>query len=143
MNKNRLKLLAKIFIAVVLLYYLVDYVNYEEIIIALKKSDKQLIILVFLLSFLNIYLQFIKWKVVCNSLIGVFDDNKIWLSLFYGFSGGIATPIRIGEYVGRKLPFENTTLMKVSIATMIEKFASLFLVLIIGGIGGAIFLSKY
>ena len=143
MIKNRIEFFAKVSIAVILLIYLIEYVNYEEIINAIKSSNKILVLLVFLLSFLNIYVQFLKWEVVCNSLLGIKDKKKIFLSLFYGFSGGIATPARIGEYVARKFPFENTSLMKITIATIIEKFTSLFLVLVIGTLTGILFLYKY
>ncbi len=98
---------------------------------------------VFLLSFLNIYLQFLKWEVVCNSVLKIYDGKKIWLSLFYGLSGGIATPIRLGEYVGRKIPFESIGLMKVTIATLAEKFTSLVIVLIVGAVISFFFVSYY
>jgi len=137
------KFYAKILIAIALLYFLINYIHYDEIIAAINQSDKELLLFVFFLSFLNIYLQFLKWRVVCNSLLNIKDDKKIWLSLFYGFSGGIATPIRVGEYVGRTLPFENVSMMKITVATFLEKFASLFLVLIFGGIAGIIFIDKY
>ncbi|MBK8945703.1 MAG: flippase-like domain-containing protein [Ignavibacteriae bacterium] len=143
MIKNKIKLFTKIIIAILLLVYLVQYVNYDAIIFAIKKSDKLILAFVFILSFLNIYMQFLKWEVVCNSLLKIKDKNKILLSLFYGFSGGIATPIRIGEYVGRKLAFENIGLMKVTIATIIEKFTSLIFVLVFGSISTILFLNKY
>lgn len=143
MVKKRIEFFAKVLIAVILLIYLVKYVNYIEIINAIKSSNKPLVALVFLMSFLNIYVQFLKWEVVCNSILGIKNKNKILLSLFYGFSGGIATPARIGEYVARKFPFENTSLMKITIATIIEKFTSLFLVLVVGTLTGILFLYKY
>ncbi len=143
MIKNRLKIIFKALIAIVLLVYLIEYVNYNEIISAIRHSNKYIIIIVFLLSFINIYFQFLKWELVCNSLLKIFDKNKIWLSLFYGFSGGIATPIRVGEYVGRKLAFDNVGLLKVTVTTIIEKFTSLFMVLFIGGISAIIFINIY
>jgi len=138
-----IKFYAKILIAVALLYFLITYIHFDEIIAAFQHSDKELILFVFFLSFLNIYLQFVKWKVVCNSLLNINDEKKIWLSLFYGFSGGIATPVRVGEYVGRTLPFENVNIVKITIATFLEKFASLFLVLIFGGLASILFIDKY
>jgi len=142
-QKNNFKLIAKIIIAIALMYFLITYIHFDEIILALENANKEIIAFVFVLSFLNIYMQFLKWKVMCSSLLNIKDDNKIWLSLFYGFSGGIATPIRVGEYVGRAIPFENTSLVKVTVSTILEKFASLFLVLILGGIAGVYFINKY
>ncbi|MCP5063650.1 MAG: flippase-like domain-containing protein [Ignavibacteriae bacterium] len=142
-QKSNFKLIAKIIIALALMYFLINYVHFDEIILALENANKEIIFVVFLLSFVNVYLQFLKWKVMCNSLLNIKNDNKIWYSLFYGFSGGIATPIRVGEYVGRAIPFENASLVKVTISTILEKFASLFLVLLLGGTAGIYFLDKY
>ncbi len=142
-NNNKIKLTVKLVIAFLLLYYLVNYVDYNQIISAFYNSNKFILLLVFFLSFLNIYLQFLKWEVVCNSVLKIYDAKKIWLSLFYGLSGGIATPIRLGEYVGRKIPFENIGLMKVTIATLTEKFTSLVIVLIIGAAVSFFFVSYY
>lgn len=93
--------------------------------------------------FLNIYLQFLKWQVVCIALLNENDNSKIWKSLFYGFSAGIITPVRVGEYLGRKLAFDNVGMLKVTIATIIEKFASLVIVLVFGGLASIYFISEY
>lgn len=93
--------------------------------------------------FLNIYFQFLKWRVVCKSLLNMHDNTKIWKSLFYGFSAGIITPVRIGEYLGRKLALNEISLLKVTISTILEKFASLFIVLIFGGIISIIFIWQH
>ncbi len=64
-------------------------------------------------------------------------------SLFIGFSAGIVTPIRVGEYLGRKIVFEDVSLVKVTVSTIIDKFASLFMILIIGGFTAIYFLIVY
>jgi len=130
-------------ITIALIYFLINYVSYVEIYSVFMKSNKIYILFVFLLMFLNIYLQFLKWKVVCNTLLNVTDNKKIWKSLFYGFSAGILTPVRVGEYLGRKFALEDTSLLKVTISTIIEKFASLFIVILVGGILAIIFIYNY
>lgn len=142
-SKKRYKLLFKIAITIAILFYLVNYISYEEILLAIKRANKYYLFVVFLLMFLNIYLQFLKWRVVCNSLLKVNDDVKIWKSLFYGFSAGIVTPVRVGEYLGRKLAIEEVSLLRITISTIIEKFASLFIVLFVGGITSAFFIYSY
>jgi len=92
---------------------------------------------------INVLLQFLKWKVVCNSLLNISDNKKILKSLFYGFSAGIITPVRVGEYLGRKLALEEVGLLKVTISTIVEKFASLFIVLIVGSIATIYFIYLY
>lgn len=142
-SKKRFNLLFKIVITVAILFFLVNYISYEEILYAIKGANKYYLTSVFFLMFLNIYLQFLKWRVVCVSLLKVSDDNKIWNSLFYGFTAGIVTPVRVGEYLGRKLAIEEASLLRITIATIIEKFASLFIVLFVGGITAAFFLYSY
>ncbi len=96
---------AKVVIALGLLFYLVYAVNFEEILTAIKLANIYLIAVAFLLCFVNIYLQFYKWKITANIVLQENHNSKIWLSLFYGFSAGVFTPARIGEYFGRAYCF--------------------------------------
>ena len=70
-SKNRAVLLVitKVIIALGLLIYLVYAVNFQEILIAIKQADIYLIATAFLLSFVNIYLQFYKWKITANVVL--------------------------------------------------------------------------
>ena len=138
-----MKLLLKIAITFALLYYLINYVSYKEIILAINGAEKIYILFSFLLMFLNIYFQFLKWRLVCNVFLNVHDNLKIWKSLFYGFSAGLVTPIRVGEYLGRKLAIEDVSILKITIATILEKFASLFIILVIGGFASIYFINQY
>lgn len=141
--KKRIYLAAKIAFTLVLLFYVIKFVKYEEILRAFSESNKVFISLVFLLMFLNIYFQFLKWRVVCKSLLKTHDNAKIWKSLFYGFSAGIITPVRMGEYIGRKLALNDISLLKVTISTILEKFASLFIVLLFGGVISILFIWQH
>jgi uncharacterized membrane protein YbhN (UPF0104 family) len=142
-SKKKVRLVFKIVIAAALLYYLINYVSYQEIFIAVKQSNKYYIFFVVVLMTMNIYLQYLKWRVVCYSLLNIRDDHQIMKSLFYGFSAGIITPVRVGEYLGRQLAFRDVGLLKVTISTIIEKFASLFIVLTVGSIASIYFLIVY
>ena len=102
---------AKVIIALGLLIYLIYAVNFQEILIAIKQANVYLIVTAFLLSFVNIYLQFYKWKITANVVLQENQNSKIWLSLFYGFSAGVFTPARIGEYFGRAIVFKNKSLI--------------------------------
>ena len=119
---------AKVVIALGLLFYLVYAVNFEEILSAIKLANIYLIAFAFLLSFFNIYLQFYKWKITANVVLQENNNSKIWLSLFYGFSAGVFTPARIGEYFGRALVFKNHSLLRVTLATLLDKLFLLLLV---------------
>ena len=115
----------------------------KDIIQLIETADKRIILIVFALSFLNIYLQFKKWKTVSKSLLNIDNNKKLLNSLFFGFTGGIITPIRVGEYLGRKIALGDQSLVKVTISTLIDKFASLYFVLLIGGIVSVTYLNNF
>ncbi len=134
---------AKISIAVLLIYFLLNHLDPSRIIEDLKKADKLLIAVALLFLIPNVYLQYIKWELICKQVLGTQDKKKIWLSLFYGFSAGISTPMRIGEYVGRAIPFKDKNLLEITFATFIDKIFPIFMVLFIGSISSIIFIHYY
>ncbi|MGA8264210.1 MAG: hypothetical protein WB779_07210, partial [Ignavibacteriaceae bacterium] len=69
--KSAIIIFIKIIIAAGLLIYIVDRVNPDEIIIALRGANLLFILAALLLLILNIYLQYWKWEVVCKNVLGV------------------------------------------------------------------------
>ena len=134
---------AKVVIALGLLCYLVYAVNFEEILTAIKLANIYLIAVAFLLCFVNIYLQFYKWKITANIVLQENHNSKIWFSLFYGFSAGVFTPARIGEYFGRAIVFKNHSLLRVTLATLLDKLFLLLLVAFFGSISSILFIHYY
>src|ERR1017187_6748146 len=141
--KGLLITILKIVIAGGLLTYLVFKVNLSEIIGALRNANITLILITALLAFLNIYLQFLKWKITCSYILNEKSNKKIWLSLFYGFSGGVFTPARIGEYFGRAAAFKDKSLIKVAVATFIDKVFPLMAVAGFGALASILFIHYY
>ena len=138
--KSIILISTKVIIAVGLLVYLIYAVNFQEILTVIKEANRYLIAAAFLLSFLNIYLQFYKWKITANVVLQESHNTKIWLSLFYGFSAGVFTPARIGEYFGRAIVFKNQSLLRVTLATLLDKFFLLLIIAFIGSISSIIFI---
>ena len=143
LNKNILVNSAKIIIAAGLLYYLVNVVDYYQIILAINNADLLIILLVLLLGILNIFLQYSKWKLTCKEVLGVNRKSKVFRSLFYGFSAGIITPLRIGEYFGRGIEFRDKTIVQVTVATLIDKFFPLLMVASLGSISSLLYIYFY
>lgn len=131
-NRSGFLLTLKILIAAGLLIFIVKEVNIRVIISGIMGSDLMLLSLAFGLSFVNMSLQYLKWKLVCNSLLQENDRQKIVKSLFYGFSGGSFTPARAGEYIGRALAFPEKPISYISSAVLIDKLFSLFIVVLLG-----------
>jgi uncharacterized membrane protein YbhN (UPF0104 family) len=134
---------AKAIIAFGLLIYLIYAVNFQEILAAITQANIYLISVAFLLSVLNIYLQFYKWKITANVVLQENHNAKIWLSLFYGFSAGVFTPARIGEYFGRAIVFKNQSLLRVTLATLLDKLFLLLIVAFFGSISSILFIHYY
>jgi len=133
----------KIIIAAGLLGYIVLKVNFREITEALKHANLTLIAITAGLAIVNIYLQYLKWKITCVHLLNENSKKKIFLSLFYGFSGGVFTPARIGEYFGRAVAFRDKSLLKVTIASFIDKLFPLMVVVSCGSLASILFLHYY
>jgi uncharacterized membrane protein YbhN (UPF0104 family) len=142
-NKAVILVITKIIIALGLLIYLIYAVNFQEILGAIKQANVYLILTAFLLSLVNIYLQFYKWKITANVVLQETHNSKIWLSLFYGFSAGVFTPARIGEYFGRAIAFKDQSIMRVTLATLLDKLFLLLIVAFLGSISSILFIHYY
>ena len=141
--KSRMYFTLKLFIAVSLLIYLFSFVELKNIILTFYNSDILLLGLSAFLLIPNIYLQYWKWKITCDKLIGEKSRRKILLSLFYGFPAAVFTPSRVGEYFGRGLAFKNYHFSEIIIATVVDKIFATLVTLIFGSIGTILFMNKY
>jgi len=142
-NKSWLIIFVKLIIAAGILYYLISDINYNEIIKAIKGADLLLLFTAFALSFVNVYLQFIKWKFTCRTVLQESKNSQIFTSLFYGLSAGAITPARVGEYFGRAIAFKNKPLLQVTVATLVDKFFPMMIVAFFGSISIIFFLYFY
>lgn len=142
-NKTALILSAKILIASGFLVYLISSINFKEILNAAANADVVLVTVASVLLVPNIYLQFNKWKLTSNIVLGESNNSKIFLSLFYGLSAGVFTPARVGEYFGRALVFKDKSLISVTLATLLDKFIVLLLVVFFGAISSILFIHFY
>ena len=138
--KSSILVTAKIVIALGLLLYIISFVNLKEIIIAIKQANIYFIVAAVLLGFINIFLQYYKWKITANIILQENKNSKVWLSLFYGFSAGVFTPARIGEYFGRAIVFKNKSLLQVTLATLLDKLFLLLIVAFLGSLSSILFI---
>ena len=143
LSKNTIVITAKILISAGLLYYLISSVEYNKILSALNEANLLVIGLVILLGVANIFLQYSKWRLTCAEVLEIKDKFKVFRSLFYGFSAGIITPLRVGEYFGRGIEFKDKSLVQVTVATLIDKFFPLLMVASLGSIASLLFMYFY
>ena len=142
-QKQIIIFISKILIAAGLLFFLVSSMDYSQIVPAIEDADLRLLGVAFLLSILNIFLQYLKWKLTSNKVLSENSRSKILTSIFYGFSAGIITPLRIGEYFGRAIAFRDKTVIQVSLATLIDKFFPFIIVASLGSISSLIFIYQF
>jgi len=142
-NKTVIIFAVKILIAAGLLIYLSSSIEYGKILSAIENANQLLIGFAFLLSFANIYLQYSKWRLTCEQVLQEKKKSKLLTSLFYGFSAGTITPLRVGEYFGRAIVFKNKSLIQVTVATLIDKFFPLMIVAFIGSVTSILFFYFY
>ena len=131
--RKRIVNIAKIGIGLGLLIFLIYYIEPSRIKETFLKANKIYFFMAFLLLPLNLYLQYFKWEILSSKYFGITAKGKIWLSLFYGISGGIFTPMKSGEYFARALPYKNVKVLDVILATLVDKLIPIFFVVIIGG----------
>ncbi|HED37188.1 MAG TPA: flippase-like domain-containing protein [Ignavibacteria bacterium] len=140
LNKNIIINLIKIIIAAGLLSYIIFKINFNDVISSVETADKYLILIAFLLVFLNLSLQYIKWHLTIAAILKVNDKKKTFYSLFYGIAAGSFTPLRLGEYFGRAIVFKDKSIIDVTVATFIDKLFLLITVLFFGSISSVLFL---
>ncbi|MCJ7555262.1 MAG: flippase-like domain-containing protein, partial [Ignavibacteriaceae bacterium] len=139
-NKSLLIFLLKLFIAAGLLTYIVSTVEPSEIWVAIKQANLSFLIAAFSMIFINLYLQYLKWKLTCELLLNESSNSKIFISLLHGLAAGVFTPARIGEYFGRAIVLKDKPVYKVALATLLDKFFPLLMVAIFGSISSIIFI---
>ncbi len=134
---------AKILIAAGLLIFLINYLNPKQIFTAFQSANLILILSAFLLLPLNLFIQYKKWKLSTNYILNENNNRKVFTSLFYGFSAGIFTPARTGEYFGRAIAYKDQSFVRVSLATFLDKIFPLIVVFIFGIISSLLFLNIF
>lgn len=141
--RKRIVNIAKISIGLGLLIFLILYIEPSKIKETFLKANKVYLIIAFLLLPLNLFLQHFKWKILSAKYFGITSNEKVWLSLFYGISGGIFTPMKSGEYFARALPYTDVKVLDVILATLVDKLIPIFFVVTIGGSFFIIYLNNF
>jgi uncharacterized protein (TIRG00374 family) len=124
----------KIFVGIGLLAYLIKKISIHQIIASLSSVNLFYFSFAVILSVLNIYLQFVRWKILVKNESPSIDKNSILKSLLIGFSGGTFTPARSGEYFLRKLTLSELNLSSVITLTFIDKMMLLLNVIFWGAL---------
>ncbi len=142
-ERKRVYLILRIAFTICLLGFLVYYVDYKELLEIISKGNYTFVAVALLLVIPNLLSQFVKWKILCNKMLDVTDNKLILKSLFIGISAGIFTPLKLGEYVARGIPFKNIGIGKVSMASAVDKLVPLFAIVLFGSVASLLFVVSY
>lgn len=143
LRNKTIKFILKLLITIGVAYYLYENISLNEIINQVHNSNQYLLFVAVFLGILNIALQYLKWKITVNAVLEINDNKKILSSLLQGLAAAVSTPARLGEYVGRAIPFADKSFLQVTLATLVDKFFSILVVMIIGALSSILFIHSF
>ena len=138
-HKKLLFFTLKIFIAVIILYLLINKISIEQILQAFRLARIKYIIFAFTLLFLNVFLQFKKWKLLVRLAKPDVRNYEILSSLLAGLTLGLVTPGRVGEF-GRVLFIKKSKWTNLVGLVLIDKLFALVVIYLFGLFGFFYFL---
>ncbi len=124
--------LFKALLTILLIVYVVSKVQYNSIVAMFFTVSIPLFIAGSSLFLVNVFFQYKKWELLSKELLHVTQPNSIIKSLFYGHALGAFTPVRAGEYVGRKIPYNDVTISDCTAATLLDKTSGLLFIYLFG-----------
>lgn len=154
-NKAKIRKLAELTVKIIIVL-LGIYVLYKKIIV--NQNDTEvwnrietsftnrrqfaLMIFAFVLVFLNIFLEAIKWKYQVRP-IEIISKWKSFLSIFTGMTAGMFFPNRMGNFLGRIFMLEKGDRIKAAMVTIVGGMAQMIATVSIGLIASIFYVKKY
>ncbi|MBN2413846.1 flippase-like domain-containing protein [candidate division KSB1 bacterium] len=133
-HKKSLLFGIKIFIAIIILYLLIHRISIEQILQAFRLAQIKFIVFSFLLLFVNVFLQFKKWKLLVGLVKPDVRNYEILSSLLAGLTLGLITPGRVGEF-GRALFIKECKWTSLVGLVMVDKIFALVVIYLFGLFG--------
>lgn len=154
-NKAKIRKLAELTVKIIIVL-LGIYVLYKKIIVNQNVTEVwnrietsftnrrqfALMIFAFVLVFLNIFLEAIKWKYQVRP-IEIISKWKSFLSIFTGMTAGMFFPNRMGNFLGRIFMLEKGDRIKAAMVTIVGGMAQMIATVSIGLIASIFFVKKY
>jgi uncharacterized membrane protein YbhN (UPF0104 family) len=142
-NRKNILFFIRLITSIGVIVFLVFFIDFKELLKTVSNANISFILIAYFLSFLNLFLQYIKWKTIVENQLNEKNSLKILKSLFYGIGAGMFTPVKAGEYIARAIPFPEKKITDISIATFVDKVFGMLLVFIIGSVLFSIYSYKY
>ena len=143
MNKNKLlKLFFKLLIVLIsygYIYYKIQSSHIDWTVF--NTLDIKYLFLAILLMPINWLLESFKWQSLLKDVEQI-SLTKAIQGVMVGITSGMATPNRVGEYVGRTVVLQKQNRVKGSLATMLGSLSQILITLILGMVGWLIFINQ-
>jgi uncharacterized membrane protein YbhN (UPF0104 family) len=138
-GKGRIVWIVKLALALLFLYVLIHNISFDAISLAFAGAYMPYIFAALLLLPLNIWLQYRKWAVMLRSVYPSVPASEVRSSLLLGFSFGLATPARIGEFGGRAFAVRDAEPLTLMGLTALDKGLTMVVTILAGVIGAVVF----
>lgn len=133
----------KILLAALLLYLLLRNIEAASILQTVHAANPWLLAGAVLLLLPNILLQYRKWGLLLRTVYPATPARDIRTSLLLGFTFGIVTPARIGEFGGRATAVRGASALTLVGLTAIDKLATMAVTISLGGAGLVVFCQEH
>jgi uncharacterized protein (TIRG00374 family) len=133
----------KLLLAVLLLTLLLAQLDADSLAQLTSAAQPHWLLAALLLLLPNIYFQFRKWQLLLRSVYPAVESRQVRDSLFLGFSFGVVTPARIGEFGGRAAGVRGADRLTLVGLTAVDKVATLTVTLGAGALGLLLFCFRH
>ena len=133
MARKKIIWVAKVIITGFILVILINTVKLDSITGALKNANKVNVLIALGLVPVNLFLQALKWRILLKSVITKVKLLDVTASILVGFTLGLVTPGRLGEFA-RGLAVKDAPPIQVVGLSVIDKFYNLSCTALAGGL---------
>ena len=133
MTRKKIIWIAKFIITGLILFVLVNTVKLDSIVEAIRNANKVNVFLALGLVPVNLFLQALKWRLLLNTIIDRVKIIDVAASILVGFTLGLVTPGRLGEFA-RGFAVKGAPPIKVVGLSIIDKFYNLACTALAGGL---------
>ncbi len=127
-------------LAVVAITFLIKSIQLSQLLDSLSRLNLTLLSLALLLLPLNLYLEAKKWQILINKVSRNTSVKDAMGSMLVGFSLGLFTPARIGDYAGRSLYLDYRNKWELVALTFTDRMISLATYVLFGLLALSVFI---
>ncbi len=122
----------KLILAGIIIVLLARHISVDALFSTIRSADSFYLIAALLLLLPNLGLQYRKWEVLLRKVSPSVTSADVRSSLFAGFTLGIVTPARIGEFGGRAIAFRGMSRTLLVGLTALDKGLTMVVTILVG-----------